>query len=296
MEKVLFKLLKITLVDINLLSVKKIDDPYRIDVAESKYGNQIAPSSSIFEIKAYKFKNYISIKIHVWYDRLDRANFCLCFSEVCASAVPIVWSEPRNHFNEPYFCVTSTNGFFGKSKHEIKNSNIPSAVRPSSHDDWMPMPEQPEKYTLESEPESEDASPEAETSTREDQDISAYSTVQPHLTFQAELNDLVRAQMLGSRLQQWNLLEKGVIFSSYRKRQSNIAKNCSIGGDLIYCNVCLLMEEFQVHPDPEQWRFFINSFKVILKAVLLYNGKKHPSAPLVHAFTWKKPTPTFKVC
>lgn len=39
MEKVLFKLLKITLVGINFLSVKKMGDPYRIDFAESKYGN-----------------------------------------------------------------------------------------------------------------------------------------------------------------------------------------------------------------------------------------------------------------
>jgi len=82
----------------------------------------------------------------------------------------------------------------------------------------MPVPEQPEKYILESEPESEETSPEAETSTREYQDFSAYSTLQPHLILQAELNDLVRdlvlpktkAQLLGSRLQQWNLLEKCV--------------------------------------------------------------------------------------
>jgi hypothetical protein len=58
----------------------------------------------------------------------------------------------------------------------------------------------------------------------------AYSTIQPHLITQAEFYDLVRdldlpktkADPLGSRLQQWKLLEKGVKMSLYRKRQANI--------------------------------------------------------------------------
>jgi hypothetical protein len=116
----------------------------------------------------------------------------------------------------------------------------------------MPVPEQPEKYTLDSEPESEEASPEAETSTRKDQDFSVYSTVQPFLITQTESQDLVRdivlpktkAQLLGSRLQQWKLLEQRVKVSFYRKRQSKTAKYYSIDGGLVYCNdVCVLMEE-----------------------------------------------------
>jgi hypothetical protein len=34
----------------------------------------------MFESETYKLKNYICSKIYIWYDRLDRANFCLCFS------------------------------------------------------------------------------------------------------------------------------------------------------------------------------------------------------------------------
>ena len=49
---------------------------------------------------------------------------------------------------------------------------------------------------------------------------------QPHLIIQSELNDLLRylelskseSQPLGSRLRQWNLLEKGEKISSYRTR------------------------------------------------------------------------------
>jgi len=46
-------------------------------------------------------------------------------------------------------------------------------LRPICHDDSMPVPEQPEKCNLDSEPESEEASPEAEISKRKDQDFSA---------------------------------------------------------------------------------------------------------------------------
>jgi hypothetical protein len=43
----------------------------------------------------------------------------------------------------------------------------------------MPVPEPPENYTLDSETESEEASTEAGPNTMEDQDFSAYSTVEP---------------------------------------------------------------------------------------------------------------------
>jgi hypothetical protein len=85
------------------------------------------------------------------------------------------------------------------------------------------VPEPQEKYTLDSE--SEEVSPEGGTCTTEDQDFSAYSTTQQHLITQDELNEIIRnfelpktkAQLLGSRLQKWNLLEKDVKVSFYRK-------------------------------------------------------------------------------
>jgi len=96
----------------------------------------------------------------------------------------------------------------------------------------LPLPEPPEKYTLDSEPESKETSPEARTSTKEEQDFSSYSTTEPHLVTQAELNDLVRdldflkikAQLLGSWLRQCHLLRKECESVFCRKGQSNIAK------------------------------------------------------------------------
>jgi len=75
----------ITLVSISFLSVSKVGCHYRLDVAESRYGNQIPPSPTIFE-RPFKIKNYICCKICVWYDRLGMANLCISFILVCLSA------------------------------------------------------------------------------------------------------------------------------------------------------------------------------------------------------------------
>jgi dolichyl-phosphate-mannose--protein O-mannosyl transferase len=77
---------------------------------------------------------------------------------------------------------------------------------------------------------------------REDQDFSVYSTVEPHLITQAELNNLfwgldlpkTKAEVLESQLQRWNLLEKGVKVSFCGKRQLNIAKYFSMDGVVIW--------------------------------------------------------------
>ena len=93
-----------------------------------------------------------------------------------------------------------------------------------------------------------------------------------------------KAQLLGSRLQQRNLLEKGVKLSLYRKRQANITSYFSMYGNLLYCNdVCGLMEELQVRQVSDQWRLYIAYSKFSLKAVLLHNGNKFPTVAFVHA-------------
>jgi hypothetical protein len=47
-------------------------------------------------------------------------------------------------------------------------------------------------------------------------------------------------------------------------------------------------KELQLQYAPEEWRLFIVSPKVSLKAVLLHNGKKHPSIPLIQAVHTKE--------
>ena len=128
------------------------------------------------------------------------------------------------------------------------------------------MPEPQEKYTLDSEPETEEASPEAITKhVRRKTKTFQRTTYNVHSNTwitQAEVNDLVlnfelpttKAQLLGSRFQQWEVLEKDVKVSFYRKSLSNIAKYFSINGDMLYCkDVCGLMEELQLQHVPELW-------------------------------------------
>jgi hypothetical protein len=81
-------------------------------------------------------------------------------------AVPMVWREPRNNLDDCYFCIINVIGFFVQSKHKTEYPDIPSASRPVRHDVSMPVPEPPEEYTLDSEPESEEDLPEAGISTR----------------------------------------------------------------------------------------------------------------------------------
>jgi hypothetical protein len=91
-------------------------------------------------------------------------------------------------------------------------------------------------------------------------------------------------QLLGWRLKLWNLLEKAVIVVFCSKRQSEIATYYSVDGDLVYWNnIQELMEELRLEHTSEQWRLFIGSSKVSLKAVLLYSGNNFHAVPLARA-------------
>ena len=58
----------------------------------------------------------------------------------------------------------------------------------------------------------------------------------------------------------------------------------SQGNDVVFCNdICSRMEPLGREHDPTEWLLFIDSSEVSLKAVLLHNGNKSPSVPLVHA-------------
>jgi len=114
---------------------------------------------------------------------------------------------------------------------------------------------------------------------------------------QAALNDLVRdldlpkdkAELMGSRLQERNLLQPGVSFSWYRHRKKEFSSLFSDKDFMVYCNnVQSLVEKFGIEYDPQEWRFFIDSSKRSLKGVLLYNGNKYASFPIFHSVQLKE--------
>jgi len=59
--------------------------------------------------------------------------------------------------------------------------------------------------------------------------------------------------------------------------------------DPVFCyDVDGLMNALGIKHDPQEWRLFINSSKLSMKAVLLHNGNQHPSIPVGHAVHMKE--------
>jgi len=106
--------------------------------------------------------------------------------------------------------------------------NVPSALCPVPQGEGVSVPEPPKEFTIDSDDEDEgestSGSPEPPASTEPHVFRGRSSAPQPHILIQEELNDLVRdlelskskAELLGSRLKKWNLLEKNIQISSFR--------------------------------------------------------------------------------
>jgi len=146
-------------------------------------------------------------------------------------AVPMVWREPSNHTTDCYFCMVPpvSGGIANKKKWTIVYPNILSALRPVPHGEGISVPEPPKECTIDSDDEDEGEST-SQASTEPHVSHGRSSATRPHILTQDELNDLVRdlelskskAELLGSRRKQWNLLEKkseflrfAVVFSSW---------------------------------------------------------------------------------
>ena len=98
-----------------------------------------------------------------------------------------------------------------------------------------------------------------------------------------------KAELLGSRLQHLNLLESDARISLFCDSQKDLIQFFLMEGDLVYCNdIDGLMATLRITHDPDEWRLFIDSFKTILKAVLLHNGNDLPSIPVGHAVHMKE--------
>ena len=213
-------------------------------------------------------------------------------------AVPMVWREQSNHCTDCYFCMTKIGGFSRKNKSKIVYPVCISAIKPVPHDLGLPVPVPPptagdEEHLLSEEAVSSDASSDIEMA-------SSFGTEEkkPVLVNQERLNDLVRdislskekAEVLASRLKQWNLLEAGTKISSFRDRHKTLSSYFETQDGICFCrNINGLMNELGYQHSPVDWRLFIDSSKVSLKAVLLHNNNSKPSIPVAHS-TSKKET------
>lgn len=209
-------------------------------------------------------------------------------------AVPRIWREQSNHHDDCYFCIVDpTPRRAGKKSVRITYPDIPSSIAPVRHSEDLPVPSPPSRR--------EAAASSSSTSTGDSSDASFNDDLvpdrKPYYPTQEDLNDLIRdlrltksnAELLTSRLQQWNLLDEGVRVSGQRKRHQTFASFFSRSDGLCFCNnVKGLFDAIGIPCNKEEWRLFIDSSSKSLKAVLLHNGNKYPSLPLAHAVHMKE--------
>jgi len=132
-------------------------------------------------------------------------------------AIPRIWREPTDHSTNCYFCMADpSKRRSGKNAHPVAYPDIPSSIAPVPHCTELPIPAPPER--------NQPSSEESGTSDFEQEDVTdpVYSVsrgeTERYYPNQKDLNDLIRdmgltksnAELLTSRLKQWNLLDESV--------------------------------------------------------------------------------------
>ena len=111
------------------------------------------------------------------------------------------------------------------------------------------------------------------------------------------MDDLIRdlgltksgAELLTSRLNEWNLLGGDCKSTACRNRHLEFSVYFDAIEDICYCkDVKGLFSAVGIDHDPTQWRLFIGSSTKSLKAVLLHNGNVYPSIPLAYSLQMKE--------
>ena len=144
--------------------------------------------------------------------------------------VPMIWREPRNHSDDCYYCTCNVQGYSTKNKKQIFYPNMDSALNPVPHTPGIPTPQAPQ--SLDNLPSSESESEESSSDEFQVGDSSG-----PQQFSQGELNDLIQdlglprqsVELLGSRLQEKNLLTPGTAYVWYRNREKHF--EAYISGD-----------------------------------------------------------------
>ena len=212
--------------------------------------------------------------------------------------VPVIWWEPKNHATDCYFCMTVIKGFSFKTRKSVAYPNIESVSKPVPHNPVScPVPMSPDSYSLDVDDLSQsDSTANPESTNDSDDDYVPESDV-IHLVNNAELSDLIRdlaltkgqAELLGSRLKQWNLLAPNTTICSFRYRHKELMQYFTSDNDMCYCNdVNGLMAHLGHEHKVQDWRLFIDASKTSLKFVLLHNGNLLPSIPVAYSTQLKE--------
>lgn len=204
--------------------------------------------------------------------------------------LPMVWREPVTH-EDCYFCLCNVEGFNSTNKNSISYPEVTSVTKPVAQKPSDRVPISRENLEL-----LEDENV-GNNGTQSDDSIDFDTAEGPQLFTQTQLNDLVRdlmlpksrSELLGSRLQEMNLLAPGTSFAWYRNREKDYIPFFAEDDELTYCtDIHGLMAKLGLLYDPSQWRLFIDSSKRSLKAVLLHNGNEYASIPIAHSVYLKE--------
>lgn len=209
--------------------------------------------------------------------------------------VPMIWREPRNHFDDCYFCIVNVKGYNRLKKRKWEYPNLESALRPVPHDNDIPVPVfsvLPEIDYSESEDEAMAVGGDANAadSDFEQQCSQQFST--------GELSDLIRdlnlskrdSELLASRLKEKNCVTSDVRITWYRTREKSLLPFFTKEDDLVYCNnISALMLKLDIDTySPTDWRLFIDSSTRSLKCVLVHNGNHYGTIPIAHSTKLKE--------
>ena len=110
-----------------------------------------------------------------------------------------------------------------------------------------------------------------------------------------------KAEILFSRLKEWNLLAPSCKISKPRRRHVTVANFCAMPSDFdhplhCYCtDIQGLFQKIGIAYSASDWRLFIDSSKQNLKAVLLRNGNVYPSISMAHSVQIKKNRESVKI-
>ncbi|KAI6646139.1 hypothetical protein LOD99_9490 [Oopsacas minuta] len=176
-------------------------------------------------------------------------------------AIPRVWRELQNHHDDCYFCMINT----AKYRKLEFNAECEDLISSETSD-------------------AEEEYPQSTSANR-------------HYPPKRELDDLIRdlqltkfaAELLTSRLSEWNLLRDDCKITAYRKRHLDYSVYFDvIQGLCYYKDVNGLFDAVGIEHDPSQWRFFIDSSTKSLKGVLPHNGNKYPSILLAYSIQMKE--------
>ena len=143
--------------------------------------------------------------------------------------MPRKWQEATDHTNNCYLCMVVVTGHRrGKKTDVFDYPDLPSSLRPVMHCEELPVPNPPPVIMR------DDCTSFSSKTEDACKDVFVADDTQtiPHFPNQAEFNDLIRdlgltrskAELLKSRLKQWNLLDESCRVTKQRQHHAILSQ------------------------------------------------------------------------